>query len=57
MMYTVKELAERWSYNRKTVLNWIREGRLSAIKTPGGHYRIPYEVVAEWEQQVSLNEP
>lgn len=56
MMYTVKELADRWSANRKTVLNWIREGRLPAIKTPGGHYRISPEVVAEWEEHVKLHE-
>jgi len=27
------------------VWKWIRDGKIRAIKTPGGHYRIPMEEV------------
>lgn len=34
------ELARTWELHPKTVYLWIREGKLPAIKTPGGQYRI-----------------
>lgn len=52
-MMTVTELAERWSVNRKTVLNYIRRQQISAIRTPGGNYRIYRASVEQWEQENS----
>lgn len=34
------ELARVWELHPKTVYQWIREGRLPAIKTPGAQYRV-----------------
>lgn len=34
------ELARIWELNPKTVILWIREGRLPAIRTPGAQYRV-----------------
>jgi len=34
------ELARIWELHPKTVYQWIREGRLPAIKTPGAQYRV-----------------
>lgn len=34
------ELARVWELHPKTVVLWIREGRLPAIKTPGAQYRV-----------------
>lgn len=28
-----------------TILNWIRNGRLEGIRTPGGHYRVKFETL------------
>lgn len=34
------ELARAWELHPKTVVLWIREGRLPAIRTPGAQYRV-----------------
>lgn len=36
----VKEVAEICRTTRKTILTWIKEGKLEAIKLPGGNYLI-----------------
>lgn len=35
-----------------TVLKWIKQGKLSAVRTAGGHYRIPESVVVNFLNQV-----
>lgn len=50
-MFTVTELAERWRVSRATVLNGIRQQRITAIRTPGGHYRISEEEVRRFENE------
>jgi len=37
---TVKSVADYCMVDRVTVRRWIKEGKVSAIKLPGGHYRI-----------------
>lgn len=51
-MLTVTELAQRWGVHRRTVLNWIRTERLTPIRTPGGHFRIPEQ---EWRRYENEN--
>lgn len=34
------ELARTWELHPRTVLGWIKDGRLPAIKTPGAQYRL-----------------
>ena len=36
----VKDIADYCMVSKITVRRWIRSGRLSAIRLPGGHYRI-----------------
>jgi excisionase family DNA binding protein len=36
----VSHLARFWEKTPRTVLAWIRLGRLAAIRSPGGHYRV-----------------
>lgn len=36
----VSQLARYWEKNALTVLAWIRAGRLPALRSPGGHYRV-----------------
>jgi len=37
---TLTEAAARQGVHRRTVRGWIRDGRLPALRTPGGHYRV-----------------
>ena len=37
---TLTEAASRQGVHRRTVRGWIRDGRLPARHTPGGHYRV-----------------
>jgi excisionase family DNA binding protein len=38
--FTVNDVAEYCMVSGITVRRWIREGKLSALKLPSGHYRI-----------------
>ncbi len=42
---TVAEAALRCGVSRRTVQSWIRGGKLSASRLPGGHYRIHEDVL------------
>jgi excisionase family DNA binding protein len=42
--YTVSEAAEELGYAPRTIVNWIRNGKMLARK-PGRDYRIPPEEV------------
>lgn len=37
----VGEVARRLNVSRHTVLNWIKRGKIKAIRLPSGRYRIP----------------
>jgi len=37
---TVKDIADYCMVSRITVRRWVRDGKLSAMKLPSGHYRI-----------------
>lgn len=39
------QLAEMYAVTPDCVLKWIKDGKISAIRTPGGHFRIPVEDV------------
>lgn len=43
--YTPAEVGRGVGVSRQTVVGWIRSGRLKADRTPGGHWRIPAELV------------
>ena len=36
----VREVARTFNVHHSTVLSWIKTGRLPAIRTPGGMYRV-----------------
>ncbi|MBN4082451.1 helix-turn-helix domain-containing protein [Mariprofundus ferrooxydans] len=42
MYLTTGEAAKRCGVKLNTIKNWIRSGDISAIQTPGGHWRIPH---------------
>ena len=39
--YTTKEAMALFGVSRLTLYRWIDAGKLDAVKTPGGHWRIP----------------
>jgi excisionase family DNA binding protein len=41
MYFTTGEAAKHCGVQLNTIKNWIRNGQLAAIQTPGGHWRIP----------------
>ncbi len=49
-LLTTSEFAKTFNVTRHAVAKWIREGRINAIKLPGGRYRIPEsEVEKLWK--------
>jgi excisionase family DNA binding protein len=39
-LYTPRVAAERLGISYPTIKQWLYRGKLRAVKTPGGHYRI-----------------
>ena len=39
-LYTPRDAAERLGISYPTIKQWLYRGKLRAVKTPGGHYRI-----------------
>jgi len=37
---TAAEVARRLDVNKSTVTRWIAAGKLTAFRTPGGHWRV-----------------
>ena len=54
-LYTCNEVADRYGVKTLTVWDWIRKGRLKAIKLPKG-YRISEEALVNYEQCTSGKE-
>ena len=40
-LLTTSEVAKALNVTRHAVTKWIKEGKLKAIRLPGGRYRIP----------------
>jgi excisionase family DNA binding protein len=36
----LSQLARFWEVNPRTIMTWIRAGRLAAIRSPGNHFRV-----------------
>ena len=51
-LYRCDEVADRYGVKVLTVWDWIRKGRLSAIKMPKG-YRISEDALAQYEARTA----
>jgi excisionase family DNA binding protein len=51
---TTHQAARRLGVSLPTVVNWIKQGRLEAYKTPGGHRRIPEEALSQFCEKFSI---
>jgi molybdopterin-binding protein len=49
-LLTPREFAGRMGISYPTVKQWLYRGKLRAVRTPGGHYRIPAEEVEKQTQ-------
>lgn len=45
------EVAALFGVNPKTVIRWAQEGKLTAIRTPGGHRRFPADQFTQYFAQ------
>ena len=52
----VSEVAKILNIHPSTIRLWIRSGRLNAVKTKGGHYRIPETEVIRMLKRVRSKE-
>ncbi|MCD9186318.1 MAG: helix-turn-helix transcriptional regulator [Pyrinomonadaceae bacterium] len=43
--FKTKDAAEQIGISYPTIKQWIYEGKIKSIKTPGGHHRIPEEEI------------
>lgn len=46
-LLTPAEVGQRMRVHRRTVTRWIADGKLEAIRLPGGEFRIPAHVVEQ----------
>jgi excisionase family DNA binding protein len=47
-LLTVREVADLLSVSTETVLRWVRQGKLPAIRLPGGAIRIWESALERW---------
>ncbi len=53
MLLSIGKAAKKYSISRTTLKEWVTEGKLSLVKTPGGHHRF---VEAEIKQVLGIKE-
>jgi excisionase family DNA binding protein len=42
-----REVAQLFNVSQRAVVDWAKTGKLSAVQTPGGHWRFRESVVME----------
>lgn len=47
-LLTPRQAAERLGMSYPALKHWILTGRIRTVKTPGGHHRVPIEVLQEF---------
>lgn len=47
-LLTARTVAERLEVSAETILRWVRQGKLPAIRLPSGAIRIPEPQLEEW---------
>ncbi|MBF0521976.1 MAG: helix-turn-helix domain-containing protein [Candidatus Omnitrophica bacterium] len=52
---TTSQAAELLHVTRFTVLSWVKQGKLKAVTTLGGHQRIPREAVLDLLKKIKSN--
>lgn len=52
--YKTNDLAKIFNVSRDAIITWINQGLISAIKTPGGLYRIPINEVDKLKEKFKI---
>lgn len=52
--YTPQQLGKLAGVSRQTVVKWIKTDKLPAIRTDGGHWRIPASVVVGMDNSENI---
>jgi excisionase family DNA binding protein len=55
--YTTQQVANLLGVSVPTVVNWVKQGRLEAHKTPGGHRRITPQALTEFARRFAYPLP
>ncbi|MBF0486040.1 MAG: helix-turn-helix domain-containing protein [Candidatus Omnitrophica bacterium] len=55
--FTTSQAAKILHVTRFTVLNWIKQGKIKAVSTLGGHQRIPKDSIETLLKQDQLTKP
>ena len=53
--YTTKQVADLLGVSAPTVIKWVKEGRIEAHVTPGGHRRIAFEALQHFADTFGLS--
>ncbi len=56
-VFTTFEVAKICNANITSIKNWIDQGELKSFRTPGGHHRIPREVVDAFLRRHNMPNP
>ncbi len=57
IFFTTGKAAKMCGVGVNTIKNWIQNGSLQAIQTPGGHWRIPQDAFLEFADRFSIPLP
>jgi excisionase family DNA binding protein len=55
-MLTPAEIGRILRVDPKTVTRWARDGKLAAVRTPGGHWRFPVAVVLAFLREMGFED-
>ena len=55
-LLTTRAVAGLFNVTPETIQRWIREGKLHAVRTLGGHYRVPLPEVNKHLREMGLPE-
>jgi len=50
--FTTRDVADICQVNKSTVIDWIRENKITAFRLPAGHYRFEEEEVTRFRQSL-----
>jgi molybdopterin-binding protein len=56
-LFTPRQAAEKLGISYPTLKHWILAGRIRTVKTPGGHHRVPMEVLEEFMPATATKTP
>lgn len=56
-VFSAHEVAEMCGVVNQTAINWIKQGKLPAYRTPGGQYRVYPDVLVSFMNALDMRIP